>query len=60
MLGWGRIGGLACKPIVVDTACHKCSYRAYFNTVKRSLDATALHIKMKSALREKELEECGF
>lgn len=57
MLGWGRIGELACKPIVVDTAC---SNRAYFNTVKRSLDTTALHIKMKSALREKELEECGF
>lgn len=59
MLGCGRIGGLACKPVVVDTACPKCSNRAYFNAVTRSLDATALYIKMKSALTEKELEEYG-
>lgn len=59
MLGCGRTGGLARKPVVVDTACRKCSNRANFNTVTRSLDATALYIIMKSALREKELVEYG-
>lgn len=59
MLGCGRIGGLAYEPIVVGTACHKCSNRACFNIVTRSLDANALYIKRKSGLREKELEEYG-
>lgn len=59
MLGCGRTGGLACKSVVGDTACHRCSNRANFNIVTRSLDATALYIKMRSALREKELEEYG-
>lgn len=59
MLGRGGTGGLACKPGVADPACHKCSNRAYFGTATRSLGATALYVKMKRALREKELEEHG-
>lgn len=60
MLGGGRIGGLACEPVVLDTTGHKCSNRAYFNTGTRSLDAAALHINMESALRERQLEEYGW
>lgn len=32
---------------------------AHFNTASRSLGAAALYIRMKSALREKQLEEYG-
>lgn len=55
--GWvgGRLEGLVCKPVVLDIAAHKCSSRAYFNTGARSLVAAALHINMKSALRERHI-----
>lgn len=50
--GWGRAG----EPVVVGAAVIGVQ-TARFNTARRSLGATALYIKMKSALREKQLEE---
>lgn len=55
-LGCSGVGARAGEPVVVGAAVIGVQ-TARFNTARRSLGATALYIKMKSALREKQLEE---
>lgn len=52
-------GWRPCSGGVVDTAGQSRSNSASFNTPRRFLEAAALYIKMKSAVREKKLEEYG-